>query len=522
MSREQYQNSQYSGQHRQFQNTREYQQQNTGDYHHRPQQQQQYARHEASGYGRSDGMYNNDRYSRHHPYQRSHIGVHHYPGYEQARYGGHYDDPRRYDETQQQHPYPSGGGPMASQRNSSGGGGGGVSRTHSGSRQGRPQMEESYTSDPSVIPLSEWPRPLKFWDQKPAGYEHLTAGQAKTTGLFPKGGLGIPFSAIPNDAQQFAGVDLTVDNDPELSKKRLVYIGGLLSDIDIATFTKFLKGDLLKRCGLNDTAVEQIDFNLDQNYVYVLFKKEQDAEQFNAEMFQQQQIKKMVQFNGQKLDIRRDNIATSATYSNKVKAESKYKIKISNIPTFLQQEHVRQFVESFGELKHLDLIHGGGYAFCEYLDSTVTDYACKGLTGIKLCGLYVVAERVNKKQTTLLQKNKESLIEQLQQIKHYPSTPVICLYNVLTNDELKDERVYNRTLLEINAELAKCAKIVSMHAPKMDPQDNYVPGLGRVFIEFKDIKSAERALGSIAGRKYNGRIVYGSYLSKLRYETRDF
>lgn len=37
--------------------------------------------------------------------------------------------------------------------------------------------------DEKVVPLHERPRKLNFWDQKPKNYEHLTAEQAKATGI---------------------------------------------------------------------------------------------------------------------------------------------------------------------------------------------------------------------------------------------------------------------------------------------------------------------------------------------------
>lgn len=37
---------------------------------------------------------------------------------------------------------------------------------------------------PNLVPLHERPRKLNYWDQKPKGYEQLTADQAKATGNY--------------------------------------------------------------------------------------------------------------------------------------------------------------------------------------------------------------------------------------------------------------------------------------------------------------------------------------------------
>lgn len=50
------------------------------------------------------------------------------------------------------------------------------------------------------------------------------------------------------------------------------------------------------------------------------------------------------------------------------KYESRYKIRVSNLATFLLEAHIRRLLEAFGPLKYFELVHGGGYAFCEYVN----------------------------------------------------------------------------------------------------------------------------------------------------------
>ena len=66
---------------------------------------------------------------------------------------------------------------------------------------------------------------------------------------------------------------------------------------------------------------------------------------------------------------------------------------MGGLPLYLKDEDVRKLCETFGNLKYFNLVKdtssgqpvSKGYCFFEYIDTTVTDKAVKGLNGLP-CG----------------------------------------------------------------------------------------------------------------------------------------
>ncbi len=71
-------------------------------------------------------------------------------------------------------------------------------------------------------------------------------------------------------------------------------------------------------------------------------------------------------------------------------ADSPNKIFIGALPTYLTEDQIKDLLKLFGELKSFNLVKDStnntskGYAFCEYLDPGVTDFACQGLNGMEV------------------------------------------------------------------------------------------------------------------------------------------
>jgi splicing factor U2AF 65 kDa subunit len=62
-----------------------------------------------------------------------------------------------------------------------------------------------------------------------------------------------------------------------------------------------------------------------------------------------------------------------------VVVDSPYKLFIGGLPNHLSSEQVKELLSAFGQLKAFNLVmdtntgFSKGYAFCEYLDSSLTD-----------------------------------------------------------------------------------------------------------------------------------------------------
>jgi len=81
--------------------------------------------------------------------------------------------------------------------------------------------------------------------------------------------------------------------------------------------------------------------------------------------------------------------------------DSPNKIFIGGLPSYLNEEQVKELVASFGQLKSFNLVkdsetgNSKGYAFFEYLESGVTDRACQGLNGMKLGDKTLLVQRAH-------------------------------------------------------------------------------------------------------------------------------
>lgn len=142
------------------------------------------------------------------------------------------------------------------------GGGGGRSRSRS-----RDRYRRRRSPSPEVPPISQWPRKLNNWDFQPPGYEHLTAQQAKMSGLFPVPGgsfrptgaaavTGVTTGGVPrrtdSGAQSAAGLGLPTSAVMAPRTQRRVYLGNLppgVNDVGmvVTRFEVFCSHALLTR-----------------------------------------------------------------------------------------------------------------------------------------------------------------------------------------------------------------------------------------------------------------------------------
>jgi len=92
-------------------------------------------------------------------------------------------------------------------------------------------------------------------------------------------------------------------------------------------------------------------------------------------------------------------------------------------------------------------------------------------------------------------------------------SPVVCLKNILSAEDLKDDALYNELYEDIKFELEKFGPIKSMIIPRQ--QDISVPGasalnysvnsLSKVYIEFTDISAAFGAYNLMNGKTFNNK-----------------
>jgi len=198
---------------------------------------------------------------------------------------------------------------------------------------------------------------------------------------------------------------------------------------------------------------------------------------------------------------------------------------------------VKELLSSFGQLKAFNLVKDNatgmskGYAFCEYMDATVTQQAVEGLNGMQL------GDKTLSVQLASLG-SKAGIPGQppvpaapgagggsgaLPIIPTGPAkaTEVLCLLNMVTPEELQDDEEYDDIVEDVREECNKHGRVKSIEIPR--PEEGVdVPGVGKVFVEFHSANDCQKASQALAGRKFANRIVVTSYFEPDLYHRRQF
>jgi splicing factor U2AF subunit len=145
------------------------------------------------------------------------------------------------------------------------------------------------------------------------------------------------------------------------------------------------------------------------------------------------------------------------------------RIFVGGLPYYFTEAQVRELLESFGPLRGFDLVkdretgNSKGYAFCVYQDLNVTDIACAALNGIKMGDKTLTVRRANQgaaqprpeQESILLQAQQQVQLQKLvYQVGALP-TKVVCLTQVVSADELKDDEEYEDIMEDMRLEAGK-------------------------------------------------------------------
>jgi len=221
--------------------------------------------------------------------------------------------------------------------------------------------------------------------------------------------------------------------------------------------------------------------------------------------------------------------------------DSPNKIFIGGLPSYLNEEQVKELLSSFGQLKAFNLVkdsvtgNSKGYAFFEYIDSSVTDRACAGLNTMKLGEKTLLVQRASigaknpyPDPSTTNTGNMLGLGGLTIPMNSSPPIPtrILVLLNIITADDLRDDEDYEEIYTDILNECKKHGNLLSLLIPRPQvdsdqAEEVFAPGVGRIFVEYSSEYDAQNAQKNLAGRKYNARICITSYLLSSKYEKRE-
>lgn len=239
--------------------------------------------------------------------------------------------------------------------------------------------------------------------------------------------------------------------------------------------------------------------------------------------------------------------------------DSPNKIFIGGLPSYLNDEQVMELLKSFGELRSFNLVKEGGsglskgFAFCEYVDPSLTDIACQGLNGMELGDRQLVVQRASvgagRQGTAGTGANAgpvglPGLPPALSNVASSfagaggeagEPTKAMQMLNMVTPQELLDDEEYEEIVEDVRDECAKYGTVVDVRIPRPMAESKGAAaqtwkrtqggepvageekpaereGVGRVYVRFEEVEQCTAALRAIAGRQFGGRLVICAFL----------
>ncbi|KZV92384.1 hypothetical protein EXIGLDRAFT_614425 [Exidia glandulosa HHB12029] len=348
------------------------------------------------------------------------------------------------------------------------------------------------------------------------------------------------------------GMAMGLGPSPNLARQsRRLYIGSITPEITEENLTKFFNQKMkemnLGQQGATGDPVLAVQVNYEKNYAFVEFRSADDATAamaFDGIIFMSGplRIRRPKDYMGNEYS------APSALHVPGVVStnvpDSIHKIFVGGLPTYLNEDQVKELLTSFGELKAFNLVREGttgpskGYAFFEYVDPEVTDTAIQSLSGMELGDRTLAVQRasVGSKTGNGLIPNPEIPYDQIDvprpimPLNEAPATDarILLMLNMVTPDDLFDDSEFPDLYEDIKDECGKFGAVEDLRIPR--PQKRAGPkygpgaveaarvdeaaGVGRVYVKYYKASDASTALRSLAGRSFAGRSIIATLLSE--------
>ncbi|KAF8012469.1 hypothetical protein BT93_I0592 [Corymbia citriodora subsp. variegata] len=102
------------------------------------------------------------------------------------------------------------------------------------------------------------------------------------------------------------------------------------------------------------------------------------------------------------------------------------------------------------------------------------------------------------------------------------ATTVVCLTQVVSEDELKDDGEYEDILEDMRQEGRKFGNLVNLVIPRPRPDGEPSPGVGKVFMVYADVEDSAKACTGLSGRKFAGNIVQAGFYPENKFAQGDY
>lgn len=380
-------------------------------------------------------------------------------------------------------------------------------------------------------------------------------------------GHGQPFSPqqgfVPGNGSQGPSPEELAQQNANRQARRL-YVGNITHQANEPALVAFFNEQMLKlKLGTEpgEPAVSA-QVNVDKGYAFVEFRHPEEATNamsFDGIVFQAQSLKirRPKDYTGP--DVRPpSNIHVPGVISTNV-PDSPHKIFVGGLPTYLTDDQVIELLQAFGELRAFNLVKdtgtgaSKGFAFCEYVDTALTDLACQGLNGMELGDRNLVVQRASvgseKKAAAITATGANvgalgtggvpSAVQKFAGEGGDAGEPTSCMVmlNMVTPEELQDDEEYADIVEDIRDECTKYGAVTDVRVPRPAKESKGAAahqwkrtqdegaaggqdkagereGVGRVYVRYAETEHCAEALKAIAGRQFGGRTVICAFLKE--------
>ncbi|KAK0392777.1 hypothetical protein NLU13_2272 [Sarocladium strictum] len=412
-----------------------------------------------------------------------------------------------------------------------------------------PKKREPTPDLTDIVPVLERKRRLNQWDIKPPGYEHVTAEQAKLSGMFPLPGAPRQQAMDPTKLKAFidqpggqvSSAGLKASNSRQ--SKRL-----LVSNIPAGTTEESLLSFFnLQLNGLN--VIESTDpcvlcqFSNDKSFAVLEFRNASDTTVGLAldgiSMEAADGANGAANGAASGLSIRRpkdyvvpaitEEVAHDPEVISNVVPDTVNKLCVSNIPPFLTEDQVIELLAAFGKPKAFILVkdrsteESRGIAFAEYLDpATANQPALDTLNGMDVAGhkLKVIKASIGPTQIANFDVGITAISNLASQASgEAEKSRVLQLLNMVTAEELMDNDDYEEICEDVKEECSKFGTVIDLKVPRPSGGSRQSAGVGKIFVKFDTAESTTKALTALAGRKFADRTVVTSYFPEENFDV---
>ncbi|CAD6252850.1 unnamed protein product [Miscanthus lutarioriparius] len=214
------------------------------------------------------------------------------------------------------------------------------------------------------------------------------------------------------------------------------------------------------------------------------------------------------------------------------------RIFVDGLPNYFTEDQVRELLESFGPLRGFDLVKdretaGAKSRHLEHWTKTLLsdEQTRRGHLSpdqSRKVSYYRHSNRCSYSQVVRLPLMLGSVPEScsceqklVYKIGALP-TKVVCLTQVVSADELKDDEEYEDIMEDMRIEAGKYGNLVKVVIPRPDPSGQPVAGVGKVFLEYADVDGAAKAKTALHGRKFGGNPVVAVFYAEDKFANEEY